>query len=203
MTEPIRASARRNSASTKPPAAPPSAPLPPARRSARPFGRSLAGLAPILLVLAAPAGATGPGEASARESAPVLVLSHEHLGMTAEQIEASQPAPAVEPAPARPEIESEFLARADAVEADALEADALEAEAEMAQQRARQAAERAEAATWAAQAAEAGLIPGIGENSRGPASYETCVEALIRYGDSFGKSTRTCGAVFGATDGSR
>jgi hypothetical protein len=190
------------------------------------LGRSLAGLVPILLALAVPAGATEPADTKANESAPVLVLSHEHLGMTAEQIEASQAALTVESAPVEPVVESEFLARADAVGADAREADApvveseflaradavgadareadaLEAEAEMARQRARQAAERAEAATWAARAAEAGLIPGIGENHRGPASYETCVEALIRHGDSYGKSTRTCGAVFGATDAAR
>jgi len=160
------------------------------RGAAGAVGRSLVGLAAILLALAGSADASGPVDASPRDPGPVLVLTHESLGMTAEQIEASQAA--IEAAPARTGAMpgGEVQARADA----------LAIEAEAARQRAREAAERAEAAMWAVEAAEAGLVPGIGDDRTGAASYATCVEALIRHGDTYAKSSRTCRAIFEEPD---
>jgi hypothetical protein len=141
----------------------------------------------LLLALVAPAGADAAAGPSSPDAGPPLVLTNEHIGMTAAQIEALQPA--VEPPPARtePAPTSESQARAEA----------LEAEAEAARARARQAALRAETAARAVEAAEAGLIPGLGPNRQGAARYETCIEALIRHGDSYAESDRVCRAVFG------
>lgn len=173
-------------------------------------GPSLLLLALVALVagwtLGAPvaASASGPVPSAGRDGGPALVLSNEHLGMTREQVEAMQPAATADPVPhaAPPPVEPTTQAAApEAAPVSDLQAraDSLLAAAEAASERAREAAARAEALGMAVEAAEAGLIPGVGDNRDGPASYESCVEATIRRGLSYRDSDRMCRAVFGGT----
>lgn len=141
------------------------------------------------------AHASNPVAGSETDTAAPVVLSNQHVGMTSEQIEASiapaavEPARVVSPEPAEAAVAAggDLQARADTLQAAAVDA----------RERAREAARRAEVLKAAADAAEAGLIPGVGSNREGEASYASCVESSIRRGLSLAGSDRICRAIFG------
>jgi len=162
------------------------------------IGRSL--LRPTVIVLAwvALASASSSASSSAPGAGPVLNLSNEHLGMTLEEIEASQAGPVIESARLSPPPSAPLSAPIDVESPSELQerADSLLAVAEAAKQRALAASERAEAARLAVEAAEAGLIPGVAGNQQAAASDESCIEATIRRGVAYAESDRLCRAVF-------
>ncbi|HKX46014.1 MAG TPA: hypothetical protein VJP77_04880, partial [Planctomycetota bacterium] len=101
-----------------------------------------------LLAWPASAGATDGTDIAAADASPTLVLTNGHVGMTLAEIEASQPRQSVVPATSvGTEAPSDLEARARS----------LEQVAAAANQRARDAADRAEALQRAVEAAEAGL----------------------------------------------
>jgi hypothetical protein len=146
-------------------------------------------IAALCALLAWPAlgwAATGTDTAAPVSSTP-LVLTNAQVGMTRAEIEASQPRQPAVPAPSgRTESPSDLEARARS----------LEEIASAAHQRAREAADRAEALQRAVEAAEAGLIPGVGPSRDGPATLARCMEASIRRGESFANADRLCRVVF-------
>jgi len=148
-------------------------------------------LALVVSGWALPASADPAAAASPPAPAPTVSLSNADVGMSAEQIETAQapaPAPTPDVPPAPTEATSELASAADD----------LAAVAEDKKQLASALERRAQDANRALEAAEAGLIPGVGPNEEGPATYESCVEAMIRRGDSFASSDRLCRVVYPA-----
>lgn len=143
-------------------------------------------LVAFVLVIGAAAPAMGQDAAAAPGEDPI-VLSNQHVGMSAAEIEAganaSEAPNTVAPAEKTPlEVQADALAEIAA--AKAADADRLAA--------------MAEHASRALAAVEAGLIPGVGPNEDGPASYERCMEATIRRGESLRSSDALCRFVFPA-----
>lgn len=129
------------------------------------------------------------------EASPAVSLSNQHVGMSAEQVDAanapSTSAAATAPAPAS--APTTPTTDPNALEA---EAEALAAVAAARKHEALELKRRAEDAQRALEAAEAGLIPGVGSNEQGPATYESCVEATIRRGESYADSDRLCRTIY-------
>lgn len=144
---------------------------------------------PLLLAVVL---AVGTASAVVGDDAPVapseapVVLSNAHVGMSAAQISAGPPANEAAPQ-AQPSAE---------VTALQTQADALAKIAAAKVATAEQLAAQAKAASRALAAVGAGLVPGVGSNEDGPASYERCMEAMIRRGDSLGSSDSLCRFVF-------
>jgi len=139
----------------------------------------------------------------ATAESPPISLSNQHVGMSSEQIaQQSAPAPAAAAQPPAQPQQAQGPAQAPASaspEQDRLAAEAAQLEAVAAEkQRAAQAlAQRAADTRRALAAAEAGLIPGIGPNQDGPATFESCIEATIRRGESFADSNGLCKIIYG------
>lgn len=141
------------------------------------------------------------GTATADDAAP-LVLSNQHVGMTSVEVEAAQPQTSAPHAQSTSSTASTVNAPdPDAGASDSpndLEARArsLEAVADEAKRRADAAADRADRLLRAVEAVEAGRVPGVGPNKDGPATFDRCMEATIRAGDSLAAADRLCRAVY-------
>jgi hypothetical protein len=163
-------------------------------------------LIPLIVLLfmwaamsAASAGASNPVHSSAAEDAPVLTLSNEHLGMTAEEIEASQASPVIETAAVEPQSPDELQAHADALAVAAEQAKQRAIEAAAHAETLRLAvvqAERAEVAGVALATAGAGVVSAAAGDEPEGTSYESCVEASVRRGVDYAESDRVCRAAF-------
>lgn len=136
-----------------------------------------------ILIGGTTAAASDPAEAPSPVS-----LSNQHVGMSAEQVDAANSPAEVAAAP--------VPAPAGDVTALETKAQALAAIAAERKKQALELSRRAEDAQHALEAAEAGLIPGVGSNEQGPATYESCVEATIRRGESYADSDRLCRTIY-------
>lgn len=171
-------------------------------RAARGVGSSILTLAVSLVLAAGVSDASSSPGASAADAAPVLFLGNEHVGMTAEQIEASQAArtiePTTDPAPAVVSLPSDPQARADALVAIAAEAQQRAAEAEARAEAAKlavEAAERAESAERVPAPAVTAMAPVVAAASQQATGYSSCVEASVRRGVAYVDADRDCRAI--------
>jgi hypothetical protein len=156
---------------------------------------ALLALTVALIGWAAAAGASSPAGSSAPAATPALSLSNEHVGMTADEVEASQSGTVVESTPAEVGASNDLQAQVDVLMAAAEQANqrALEASAHAEAARlAVVAAERSEAARLAAAAVAAASVPAVAVSQQDAASYESCFEAAIRRGVTYAESNRMC-----------